>query len=97
MLLCSSALLLYVFLSLPLLPDQLVALPRTLDEWYDAFCRNWALSLLTSLVLIDGLKVGLLTLLSLPSVEHVLRSSTRLPRVRKPMRLMHKLVDVVLD
>jgi hypothetical protein len=86
-----------LLLSLPLLPSHLEAQPLSRAAWLDAFASAVRLSLLSSLILIDGVKVGLLTLTSLPYVDARLRR-TRASRllVRKPLRKVHQMLDMLL-
>ena len=79
-----------------LLPDQLEAHALSHAEWHDAFVGAFAFSLMTSFIIVDGIKVGVLTFMSLPWVEAALQGDIRSRVIRKPLRRLHKVLDVML-
>ena len=92
----ASVLLVHVLLSLQLLPEQLEAQSVSRAEWERAYHGAVALSLLMSFVVVDGVKVSVLTMLSLPAIEEVLRGRLRSRFIRKPLRRIYKVLDVML-
>ena len=96
MLLTAFAWLMLILLSLYLWPSQLHANAYSHEEWLVSFQVALCLSLASSFLVIDGVKVALLTLLSLPKFEAALQGRVRAKLLRKPLRRLHKVLDVIL-
>lgn len=69
-------------------------------EWRAELRASFAMQLFYSFVVIDGVKIGCLTLTSGPALEGLLPSKATWPLahaiVRKPLRRMHKILDVLI-
>ena len=97
MLVGSSLWILFIFLSLHLLPENLEATALTREEWYASFNAAFLFSLVTSFLLVDGVKICLLSMMSLPEIEAALKASKlKKALIRKPLRRLHKLLDMLL-
>ena len=84
----------YVMLSRSLLPRDLQAVATDETEWHEAFVTAFALATLNSLLLIDGLKVLCLTVTCVGGpLETCIEK--RCKWLRKPIRKLYKLVDVM--
>jgi hypothetical protein len=91
------AVMLYSLISVSVLPYHLQASSLDEAEWHATFRSTFALSLINSFVLIDALKVVLLTLTSAPGLDGpLMRTRCRRLLVRKPLRRMHRVLDMVL-
>ena len=97
MLLTATAWLLLILCSLLLLPSNLEAQSLSHSDWLAAFGNAVGLCILGSLLLVDGIKVLVITILDLPDLDARLRSH-RLTSLllRKPLRRLHQVLDVCL-
>ena len=95
LLLGSTAWLLFTLLSQHLLPSQLEAQPLAMAEWYAAFERALCVALLMSFLVFDGVKIVLLTMLNQPCIETRLRGNPCLRLVRKALRRVHNVLDIL--
>ena len=77
--------------------EDLKASSMSLDDWRAAVTFGIVLSCVESFLLIDGLKVIVLTLTSTRALDAVLPPHTTKRRLaRKPLRRLHMVVDAVL-
>lgn len=96
-LLSASCALVTVLLSMLLQPEELEASSLSRESWYAAFHSALLVSILLSLLAVDGAKVLLLTALSMPQVDGALRNGHRSRAyLREPLRKLHLFLDVLL-
>ena len=88
---CSALGLLSAFMSHAFLADELQASTMDVSDWHAAFLGCLGFSLLDSFLIIDAIKIGLLTV----TADSTGTSQKRFRLLRKLMRRLHKVIDVV--